>query len=80
MHVLPAYMSVQAHVYLVPQKPEKNVRTPALEFREGVSCHVYEFWESNPGPLEEQPGLSTTEPSRWPLNIFFSGKQCQASQ
>jgi hypothetical protein len=29
------------------------------------SCELpYGYWESNPGPLEEQSVLSTTEPSR----------------
>ncbi|EDL01779.1 mCG144933, partial [Mus musculus] len=47
-------------------RPEEGVRS--LETRvTGSSEQSGGYWESNPGPLDEQPVLLTTEPSLSPL-------------
>jgi hypothetical protein len=44
------------------QRPEEGTGIPATEATNG--CELpYRGWELNPGPLQEEPVLSTTEPS-----------------
>jgi hypothetical protein len=48
--------------YKYPQNPEESVRSSRTDVAN--SCEpAYGFWELNPGCLEEQPVLLTTEPS-----------------
>lgn len=52
-----------------PQRPEKRVRSPEAEVRDGceVSCG---FWEPNPDPLAGTSVLLTAEKSSSPYRIF----------
>jgi hypothetical protein len=44
------------------------------------SCEPpYGYWEVNPDPLDEQPGLLTTEPSLQPLNVLLYQQGSPAS-
>jgi hypothetical protein len=62
-------------VCLGMQAPSAAQRCPGAEVHMAVS---YLCWESNPGPLKEQPVLLTTEPSlQLPQTIFMMKIMCQ---
>jgi hypothetical protein len=45
-----------------PWKPEEGVRFPRSGFTDG--CELpFGYWEPHPSPLQEQPMLSTVQPS-----------------
>jgi hypothetical protein len=60
--ILPTYISINhVHAWCL-QWPEQGVRSPGA----GITDHCEppcRCWELNPGPLQEQPVLLTTEPS-----------------
>lgn len=47
---------------LCPRKPERALASPGLDLHVGAG----QSWELDLGPLEEQPGLLTCEPSLQP--------------
>lgn len=61
MGVLPACMSVH-HMHTVSTEAIKSSQAGVTDGREPL-CGC---WESNPVPLEDQPGLLVTEPSLQP--------------
>ena len=60
------YLFAFMPVHQVPGKSGKDSGSPASGVTDGceLPCGC---WESNPGPLEEQPVLLTTEPALQPL-------------
>lgn len=59
----------------MPQRPDEGVRCPGTEVTD--SCEPpCRFWEVNPGTLQEQPGLFTTEPSLRPQGPGFKVVCC----
>ena len=57
---------------LCPQKSEDGMGSPGPGVRD--SCRLLcGCWELNPGPMEEQPVLLTTEPSLQPQLYIFKG-------
>jgi hypothetical protein len=64
MHVsvLSADMYVHHMCARSPKRPEEDIRSPGAEVLD--SCELpHQEWEQNPGPLQEQKLLLTTEPS-----------------
>lgn len=53
-----------------PPRSDKDHRSPGAGVIGIVSCPMYRVLDSNLGPLEEQQGLPTTEPSLHPLWVF----------
>ena len=53
-----------------PQRPEEDIRSHGTEVKDNcqLPCGC---WELNPGPLQEQPVLLTTEPSLQPPAFMF---------
>lgn len=52
------------------QRPEEAIRS--LGTRVAGDCELpTSCWESTPGPLQEQPGLFTTEPPLKPLKSYY---------
>ena len=70
MAVLPACTSVHRLHARYLQRPEVGVRSPVTGVPDGSELPCG-YWELDPGPLEEQPMLLTTEPSLQPLNFCF---------
>lgn len=58
------------HTFLVPMKPEEDVRPLSAGITDGCEP-LCTCWELSMGPLEEQTVLLTVEPSSIPFNIFL---------
>ena len=52
------------------QRSEEDARSP--ETGDSFITNEYGYWESNLGPLEEQPTLLTTEPSLQPSSYLWN--------
>ena len=73
-------MPVRRGEFWYPQRPEKMLGILRLELKMFVSHHV--VLDSNPGPLEEHPLLSITEPSLQPSKLLLTidGNKCRDLQ
>ena len=75
-----ACMHVCTHTYAVPAEAREGIRLPGTGVSD--SCKIlYVCWESNMGPLPEQPELLTTEPPLQTQNLSnlrlgYSGCNC----
>ena len=54
----------------MPVEAQGVFKSPRTEVTDGFEP-PHGYWESNLGPLEEQPVLLSTEPSLQPLAIYF---------
>jgi hypothetical protein len=65
MVVLPECMSMCHVCVQCPWGLKGGIRSPGTRVTDDFEA-PYGFWDSNQGPLEEQPVLITTEPSLQP--------------
>lgn len=77
MSILFAYVSVNHVCACCPQKSDKGIRTPGSRVVDSCKPQHVCVWGSNPGFLQEQKVLLTSECSHQPPKIRFQEiKQC----
>ena len=67
--VLSVCMSEQHLCPWCPWNPEEGVQLPRTGVTDGCEL-LCGCWETNPGPLQEQPLFLTAEPSLQASNVF----------
>lgn len=64
-------MGVFAYVSVVPSGARREHWAPGKGVKDSWEP-PYRFWQANPSSLEDQPVVSTDEPSFQPLNLHLS--------
>ena len=77
MFFLSVYLCTNIHAWCL-QRSEEGIRSPGTRALDGCEP-VSRWWESNPGPLQEQQVPLTTGPSLQPLNLVNLNSHCGKS-